>query len=300
MNENLSVCNLYPKPTRKTQLLPSPLTSDEPIIFQSEISQPDPPQKANFKSNTRKEVEVVSNKQVTIEIDDTNALKRDKATEKQEINQGELTTTSETQNEEAKVTVPIIFLDVLAFPTQQVPLVIYEPRYRMMCKWAFEQRRPIGIFNDTTKHSLGSLVSFDASQLEENDTTLHITGTAFQRVELKDYWTCPATFGLTYAEVAYYNDIEPQTEEERDHIKTIYQHMRRLIGTAYTFLTQANRLDALRTVSNPKQLSFWIATHLSAPSKTQHEWFTLSSTAQRLEKQLSILQRYITQYKRSK
>ena len=189
------------------------------------------------------------------------------------------------------IELPLFPLDVVFFPGEDLPLHIFEPRYRLMINECNEQKTPFGIVlvKSNSQHlkeepytvgTLAKIVVLD--RLEDGRMNLIARGLKrFRILELHRHK--PYLSGLVEV-------FEDSTEQEQSQVTSAIQ-AEELFNAYLQVLIQVigkESIDfALPTV--PEELSHFIAYFLDVPNQRKQLLLELTSTAKRLEEEIDIL-----------
>lgn len=189
------------------------------------------------------------------------------------------------------IELPLFPLDVVLFPGEELPLHIFEPRYRLMITECYEQKRPFGIVlvRPDSEHlkeepySVGTMAEIEVLDRLE-DGRMNLIAKGLQRFRILDqHRQKPYLSGL----VEVYEDRVVQ-----DQTLTTYANQARELFNAYlqVLLEVVGKEDIefnLPTV--PEELSHFIAYFLDVQNERKQRLLELTSTAQRLEEEIDIL-----------
>jgi Lon protease-like protein len=189
---------------------------------------------------------------------------------------------------------PLFPLNVVLFPGMQLPLHIFEPRYRLMTRRVMEADATFGVAliaegeegePNTLPASVGCTAEIvDSIPFEDGRLNLMTVGRRRFKVlairEEDEYLigTCE------------WLDDEPALEEEKaKRVKVSLQ--RYLVSLAHSAHLADSDLDKLDVPDDPYLLSMWIAALIALPNEQKQELLELTSTRDRLEIEHIFLQR---------
>src|SRR6266852_5759438 len=130
------------------------------------------------------------------------------------------------------IELPLFPLDVVLFPGEELPLHIFEPRYRLMINECYEQKRPFGVvlarpeseYLKEEPYSVGTMAEIEVLDRLE-DGRMNLIARGLQRFRILDqHREKPYLSGL----VEVYED-----RAEQDQTQTIYANQARELFNAY-------------------------------------------------------------------
>jgi Lon protease-like protein len=189
------------------------------------------------------------------------------------------------------IELPLFPLDVVLFPGEDLPLHIFEPRYRLMMNECYEQKKPFGIvlMRPNSEHlkeepySVGTMAEIEVLDRLE-DGRMNLIARGLQRFRILDqHREKPYLSGL----VEVYEDrVEP------DQTQTIYANQARELFNAYlqVLIEVIGKEDIeFNLPTAPEDLSHFIAYFLDVQNERKQQLLELTSTTQRLEEEIDIL-----------
>jgi Lon protease-like protein len=189
------------------------------------------------------------------------------------------------------IELPLFPLNVVLFPGENLPLHIFEPRYRLMINECYEGEKPFGIVlvRLESKHlqeepypigTMAEIVVLDRFE----DGRMNLIARGLQRFRiLSQHRQKPYLSGL----VEVYEDIVGQ-----EQTLTIYAEQARELFTSYLkiLLEVVGKQDIeFNLPSIPEELSHFIAYFLDVQNERKQQFLELTSTSQRLEEEIDIL-----------
>ncbi len=193
------------------------------------------------------------------------------------------------------IELPLFPLNVVLFPGAELPLHIFEPRYRLMINECHEQDKPFGLVlvRPESEHMqedpypIGTMAEIEAL-VRLDDGRMNLLARGGQRFRiLSQHREKPYLSGL----VEIYEDIsEPEellltrANQARELFNTYLQILLELVGKREIQFT-------LPTV--PEELSHFIAYFLDIEDEQKQELLELNSTVQRLEEEIETLRREV-------
>jgi Lon protease-like protein len=187
---------------------------------------------------------------------------------------------------------PLFPLHVVLFPDMPLSLHIFEPRYREMILRCREQKSPFGIVLLESGSETGA-----RTQANAIGTTARIS----QYEELPDGRMNILVFGETRFQVTQTSEHQPylsaQVEpfwEEASEVETV-QPAAETTGDLFRtylralFAMSGRSLSTLQLPQDPEYLSYAVASVLQVPLFEKQALLTMTSTAERLEREVEIL-----------
>lgn len=193
---------------------------------------------------------------------------------------------------------PIFLLGMVAFPNQQFPLHIFEPRYRLMLRRCLEGQRRFGIVCCTHAQpngvDIGCMMEIRSSQmLPDGRSYVETVGT--KRFKILNRWIQD---GYMVGKVVVINDENNEVEkiQARQCAEQIRTHIAAMMDSAAT--GGVNRglkhlVESFRVIPGLEDLelfSFWVASRLPLTVKISADLLQLTSTLQRLQSLLQLVQ----------
>lgn len=194
------------------------------------------------------------------------------------------------------IELPLFPLNVVLFPGADLPLHIFEPRYRLMINECYEQEQPFGIVLARPESKLlheqpypvGTLAEIDAlDRLEDGRMNLIARGRQRFRI-LSHHRNKPYLSGI----VEMYGDVNAETEEELDLVTCQARNLFRSYLEALLSLVERSELD-FTLPDDAEELSYFIAYLIDIQDEQKQHMLELTSTCQRLEEEIRILRREI-------
>ncbi len=180
--------------------------------------------------------------------------------------------------------------DVVLFPSEVLPLHIFESRYRMMLKSVLEDDRRFGVVRWDPQNQAMAAVGCCAEVLQHqtaDDGRSNIVTLGQQRFRVLDVVreTPFRTAMVSWIEdepVTAESDLESLTRSVDHALRDVVELTGKLTGSP------ASLPDDLPDL--PRELSFWIGAHLGGPvADQQQELLELTSTRKRLEQEFAML-----------
>lgn len=186
---------------------------------------------------------------------------------------------------------PLFPLDVVLFPGEDLPLHIFEPRYRLMINECNEHKTPFGIVlaRPNSKHlneepySVGTMAKIEVlDRLDDGRMNLIAKGLQrFRILELNRQKPYLSALVEVYEDQAEQMQIQMTYANQASELFNAYlQVLIEIIGKEAIELT-------LPTA--PEELSHFIAYFLDVTNERKQQFLELTSTTQRLEEEIEIL-----------
>jgi Lon protease-like protein len=189
------------------------------------------------------------------------------------------------------IELPLFPLDVVLFPGENLPLHIFEPRYRLMINECFQEEKPFGIvlMRPESEHlqeepyavgTIAEIVALD--RLEDGRMNLIARGLQRFRI-LSRHRQKPYLSGL----VEVYEDVGGQ-----EQALTNYTNQARELFDSYLqiLLEVVGKRDIdFNLPTAPEELSHFIAYFLDVQNERKQQFLELTSTKQRLVEEIDIL-----------
>jgi len=194
------------------------------------------------------------------------------------------------------IELPLFPLNIVFFPGADLPLHIFEPRYRLMINECHNQDKPFGIVLarpggeplHEEPYSIGTMARIEAlDRMEDGRMNLLAKGGQRFRI-LSQHREKPYLSGI----IEIYNDI---VEEGENEVGLVAQQARDLFRTYLeTLLSVVDRSTLEFTLpEDAEELSYFIAHLIDVQYEQKQHMLELISTRQRLEEELTILRREI-------
>jgi len=193
------------------------------------------------------------------------------------------------------IELPLFPLDVVLFPGEDLPLHIFEPRYRLMINECNEQKIPFGIVlvQPNSEHlkeepyPVGTMAQIEVlDQLEDGRMNLIARGLQRFRI-LELHRQKPYLSGLVEV-------FEDQTEQVQAQT-TCANQASELFNAYLQVLIDVIGKEAIEFTlpTAPEELSHFIAYFLDVTNERKQQLLELTSTTQRLEEEIDILRREV-------
>ena len=189
------------------------------------------------------------------------------------------------------IELPLFPLDVVLFPGEELPLHIFEPRYRLMINECYEHKKPFGVIlvRPESEHlkeipySVGTMAEIEIFDRLE-DGRMNLIARGLQRFRILDqHRQKPYLSGL----VEVYED---RAEQDQD-LTTDARQARELFNSYLQNLLEVVGKEDIEfnLPTAPEELSHFIAYFLDVRNERKQQLLELTSTAQRLEEEIDIL-----------
>ena len=189
------------------------------------------------------------------------------------------------------IELPLFPLDVVLFPGEDLPLHIFEPRYRMMMNECSEQKSPFGIVlvRPNSEHlkeepyPVGTLAKIELLDRLE-DGRMNLIARGLQRFRILElHRQKPYISGL----VEVFEDRAEQRQTQIGHAN----QARELFNSYLQALIEVIGKEAIEFAlpTAPEELSHFIAYFLDVSNERKQQLLELTSTTERLEEEIAIL-----------
>jgi ATP-dependent Lon protease len=180
--------------------------------------------------------------------------------------------------------------DVVLFPQEVLPLHIFEPRYRMLLRTVMAEDQRFGVIRwdpqERRMADVGCCAQIIHCQSQEDDRS-NIVTMGQQRFRVLDIVReAPFRVGLvSWIEDEPDNDSEgvpSLADQVREALRDVVELTAKLIGKPAQLPSDLPDL--------PRELSFWIASHLGGPvADHQQALLEITSTGERLRQEYELL-----------
>ena len=180
--------------------------------------------------------------------------------------------------------------DVVLFPQEVLPLHIFEPRYRMMLRTVLDSDRRFGVVRwdpqEGRMAEVGCCAEILQCQTQADDRSNIVTLGQQRFLVLEVVREAPFKVGL----VSWIEDEQPQnhaalsnlSSEVSRALKDVVELTGKLMGKATTLPNDVPDL--------PRELSFWIGSHLGGPvAEQQQALLEITDTEERLRQEFDLL-----------
>jgi Lon protease-like protein len=193
------------------------------------------------------------------------------------------------------IELPLFPLDVVLFPGEDLPLHIFEPRYRLMINECNEQKTPFGIVLVQPKsehlkeepYSVGTMAQVEVlDRLDDGRINLIARGLRrFRILELRRQ--TPYLSGL----VEVFEDKTEQVQAQTTCVNQASELFNVYLQVLIEVIGKETIEFSLPTA--PEELSHFIAYFLDVTNERKQQLLELTSTTQRLEEEIVILRREV-------
>ena len=193
------------------------------------------------------------------------------------------------------IELPLFPLDVVLFPGEDLPLHIFEPRYRLMINECNEQKTAFGIVlvQPHSEHlkeepyPVGTMAQIEVLDRLE-DGRMNLIARGLQRFRILELHR-QKTYLSGLVEV-----FEDQDELEQTQI-THANQASELFNAYLQILIEVIGKEAIEFTlpTAPEELSHFIAYFLDVANERKQQLLELTSTTQRLEEEIDILRREV-------
>ena len=177
--------------------------------------------------------------------------------------------------------------DVVLFPQEVLPLHIFEPRYRMMLRTVLEGDRRFGVVRWDPQEGKMAEVGCCAEILQcqtQSDDRSNIVTLGQQRFRvLEVVREAPFKVGL----VSWIEDEQPQNHTE---LNSLSGAVTRALHDVVELTGKLMGKPATDLPDLPRELSFWIGSHLGGPVADQQQaLLEITDTHERLQQEFELL-----------
>jgi ATP-dependent Lon protease len=180
--------------------------------------------------------------------------------------------------------------DVVLFPQEVLPLHIFEPRYRMMLRTVLETDRRFGIVRWDPQEGRMADVGCCAEILQcqtQSDDRSNIVTLGQQRFRvLEVVREAPFKVGL----VSWIEDEHPESPDRLSDLSTqVGQALKDVVELTGKLMGKPTSLPT-DLPDLPRELSFWIGSHLGGPVADQQQTLLeITDTEERLRQEFELL-----------
>jgi Lon protease-like protein len=193
------------------------------------------------------------------------------------------------------IELPLFPLDVVLFPGEELPLHIFEPRYRLMINECYKQKKPFGVVlvRPDSEHlkevpySVGTMAEIEILDRLE-DGRMNLIARGLQRFRILDqHRQKPYLSGLVEVfedSVVHDQTLTVDANQARELFNLYLQNLLEVVGKEDI---------EFNLPTAPEELSHFIAYFLDVQNERKQQLLELTSTAQRLEEEIDILRREV-------
>lgn len=199
---------------------------------------------------------------------------------------------------------PIFPLPLVLFPSELLPLHIFEPRYRKMLTDIEFSRNLFGVsyFNleesDSDVPEIGSIGCVaevkDSQTLEDGRSNILTVGII--RYEITGYVESDEEYLI--AQVTFFEDFEENEKVLEPLANEVFALFQRIANSAHNLGGQRGNPPKLPQ-AEPQLLSFLVSSAFNMPNDLRYKLLATRSTAERLEGLLEILRQAVSQIEES-
>lgn len=193
------------------------------------------------------------------------------------------------------IELPIFLLNVVLFPGAELPLHIFEPRYRLMINECYGEKKPFGVvlarpeseYLQEEPYPVGTMAEIEVlDRLEDGRMNLIARGSQRFRI-VSQHREKPYLSAL----VEIYEDIA----EPGQTLLTCADKARNLFSSYLDILLEVvGKQDVQFSLPDePEELSHFIAYFLDLQDEKKQHFLELTSTVQRLEGEIEALRREV-------
>lgn len=193
------------------------------------------------------------------------------------------------------IDLPLFPLNVVLFPGMELPLHIFEPRYRLMINECYEQNLPFGVVLARPEsqplheepYPVGTMAEIEAlDRMEDGRMNLIARGSQRFRI-LSQHHAKPYLSGI----VEVYNDIaetEPALDATAQQARNLF---RAYLETLLEIIGRGEL--GFHLPDDVEELSHFIAHLVDVHDEQKQHMLELTSTLQRLQEEIIILRREV-------
>lgn len=190
---------------------------------------------------------------------------------------------------------PLFPLNVVLFPGAELPLHIFEHRYRLMIAKCYEQKKPFGVVlvKPESEHMqeepypVGTMAEIEVlDRLEDGCMNILVTGTERFHI-LRQHREKPYLCGI----VELYEDIPEPESVLAPYAKQAHDMFNSYLRMLLEVAGKKNLRVNLPTI--PEELSHFIAYFLDLEDEQKQHLLELTSTQERLQEEISTLRREV-------
>ncbi len=194
------------------------------------------------------------------------------------------------------IELPLFPLNIVLFPGTELPLHIFEPRYRQMINECYEQGTPFGVVlaRPESEHLLeepypvGTMAEIESlERLQDGRMNLIARGSQRFRI-LSQHRAKPYLSGV----VEIYSDTIEEINEELDQVVQQARMLFRSYLQALLAVIGHDELD-FTLPDDAEELSHFIAHLMDIHDEQKQHMLELTSTSRRLEEEVVILRREV-------
>lgn len=195
------------------------------------------------------------------------------------------------------IELPLFPLNVVLFPGMVLPLHIFEPRYRQMISDCQEQERPFGVVLARSNsqplqeepYPVGTMAEIhDLNRLEDGRFVLMAVG--LQRFHiLSQHREKPYLSGM----VEEFEDVPVPIAELHASTRQAHELFRAYLEMLLKATNEQDSDISTHLPDSPEALSHFIAYFLDIQDEQKQHFLEITSTAQRLQEEITILRREV-------
>ncbi len=193
------------------------------------------------------------------------------------------------------IELPLFPLNLVLFPGEELPLHIFEPRYRRLINECYKGKRPFGVvlmrpeseYLREEPYAVGTMAEIEALDRLE-DGRMNLIARGLQRFHiLSQHREKPYLSGV----VEVFEDVI----ESEEILVPYANHARELFNSYLQILLEVIGKQDIQfnLPAAPEELSHFIACFLDVEHERKQDFLELTSTAQRLEAEIDTLRREV-------
>lgn len=196
---------------------------------------------------------------------------------------------------------PLFPLNVVLFPGMQLPMHIFEPRYRLMVRRVLQGDATFGValLIEGTEGEPGTVPTSIGCSAEVTEVTpfpdgrMNLLAVGRRRFRIL---STREQDGYLVGTCLWLDDADEAEEAELVPLNDVARRVRSLLGTYLASLARnaslsPRDLDALEVPQEPEQLSMWAAAIITLPNAQKQALLEMMSTRARLQAEREFLRR---------
>jgi Lon protease-like protein len=199
-----------------------------------------------------------------------------------------------------RLEVPLFPQNTVLFPRMPLPLHVFEERFRKLIERCADQKERFGVVLATdaeelgrTSARVGTLARIHALQ-RLDDGRMNVLAVGDERFAVLRLRETPDDFQIATIETLQ------DTPVPGEGMETLVQEVRRLFGVYFEALVAKAGIEApaYDLPGDPSDLSFVVASVVQLPLARRQSFLELTNTTERLQQEVSLLQRSIARLDR--
>lgn len=201
--------------------------------------------------------------------------------------------------ERQKGQLPLAIFKEVPFPGWTSTYKISDPKHRLMVRECVEAQSPCGIagvLHDFTQPKLIGTEAILEVKLFDSDSSSMVLARGGRRFRVSptDVFVRAGSFGLTMANVEYFEDKKVESPDEMQELKRLAKRACTLCNRVMTNVLNMGPRIGMRfsepwLINNPVAASFAIAHSIPAGARVKLSWLNSTDTKMRLQEQMTFL-----------